>query len=362
MKKRVLIISPKELCVGGVSKVIMTLLQELHKEYSFDLVALSSKTGYYDDVFSAYGGRIYRIPALQYPEHKILHFLSFFQIQSAMRKILKENQYDVIHSHSGCQDAACHMAADCVGVPVRISHGHGTYVWNGRNLIMRSYFWFTKRVIRKYATARLACSAVAGDTLFLGNTYINILNPVDISHYANIERIPHEGINILQIGYFCDNKNQKFSIELINFLRNHGAKIHLSFIGYPSEQNYYSEMLSLIARYHLEQQITFLPHDFDKRLAFAQTDYCILPSESEGLPLAALESQAAGIPCLMSDHISTESDMGAGYFLPYNDLEKWATAIINGVNVDAQKLAHNLQTISTHAYADKIRQVYEQNL
>ena len=73
MKKRILLISPTELCVGGISKVLMTLVEELHEEYSFDLVTLCSKPGYYDDAFSSYGGKIYRIPCIQYLEHKILY-------------------------------------------------------------------------------------------------------------------------------------------------------------------------------------------------------------------------------------------------------------------------------------------------
>ena len=361
-KKKILLIPPTELCVGGVSKVLMTLVEELHEEYVFDVVTLCTKPGYFDDAFTAYGGRIYRIPSIQYLEHKILYPLSFFQIKKAITRILKENQYDVIHGHSGWQDAACHLAAAHMGVPVRISHGHGTYVWEGRNLVMRFYSRFTKERIRKYANVRLACSSIAGDTLFLGASYENVLNPVDVSLYANIEKKPHKGIHLLQIGYFCQRKNQVFAVNLLNFLLSQGVDTHLSLIGYPHEQGYHEQMLSLIAQYHMEEHISCLPHDFDKRTAFAQADYCLLPSESEGLPLVALESQAAGVPCLMSDNISKDSDVGAGFFIPHDDLEKWANAIINGVEVDAKRLSDNLQKITTQAYADKIRNIYEQKL
>ena len=187
--------------------MLMTLVESLHEEYSFDVVTLSDKPGYYDDAFSAYGGKIYRIPTFQYLQHKVLYPVSFFQIKAAMSRILQDNHYDVIHGHGGCQDAACHLVAARLGLPVRISHGHGTYDWKGCNLIMRSYLWISKRLIKKYATVRVACSSIAGDTLFLGDDYENVLNPVDVSQYTDIEKIPHEGINILQIGYFCKNKN-----------------------------------------------------------------------------------------------------------------------------------------------------------
>lgn len=359
MKKRILLISPAELCVGGVSKVIMTLVEELHEEYTFDIVTLCAKPGIFDDAFSAYGGKIYRIPAIEYQEHKILYPLSFFQIKSAIMKILKENSYDIIHGHSGWQDAVCHMAAARMGVPVRISHGHGTYARKGRNFIMRFYFWVTKRVLRKYATVRLACASIAGDTLFLGDPYENILNPVDISQYVNIEKEPHTGINLLQIGYFCKLKNQLFSLSILNHLRKEGTDARLAFIGYPKEQAYLENMRSVIAQYNLEAYVTILPHDSDKRAAFAQADYSLLPSESEGLPLVALESQAAGVPCLMSDNISNDSDVGAALFLPHNDLDEWAAAIRNGVEVDTNQLAHNLQKITVQTYIDRIRHIYE---
>ena len=359
MKKRILLISPTELCVGGISKVLMTIVAELHAQYCFDVVTLCAKPGYFDNAFTAYGGKIYRIPAIQYLEHKILYPLSFFQIKKAITKILKENKYDVIHCHSGWQDAPCHLAAAQMGLPVRISHGHGTYVWEGRNLVMRLYFWFTKKYIPKYANVRLACSSISGDTLFSGAPYENISNPVDVSLYADIEKMPHKGVHLLQIGYFCKNKNQIFSMHLLKHLINRGIDAHLSLIGYPNEHGYHEQMLSLTAQHHLEEHISFLPHDFDKRTAFAQADYCLLPSESEGLPLVALESQAAGVPCLMSDNISTDSDVGAGFFFPHDDLEKWADAVVNGVTVDAAQLAQNLQTISVKTYTERIETIYE---
>lgn len=358
-KKRVLLVSPSELCVGGVSAVLMTLVRELHEEYTFDVATLCTKPGYFDDAFTAYGGKIYRIPSIQYLEHKILYPLSFFQIKKAITKILRENRYDVLHGHSGWQDAPCHLAAIKRGVPVRISHGHNTYVWTGCNLVMRGYSYFTKAIIQKCAQTRLACSSVAGETLYSGLPYENVLNPVEVSLYADIDKIPHEELQLLQIGYFCKLKNQLFSLELLKYLREKGVDAKLSLIGYPNETVYLELMNKTIEQYGLEAFVSFLPHDFDKRTAFAQADYCLLPSESEGLPLVALESQAAGVPCLMSDNISRDSDVGAGFFLPHNDLRKWADTIVGGVEVDTKRLANNLQTISTQAYTEKIRTVYE---
>lgn len=359
-KNRVLLLVGNELCVAGVPNVIMSIVEELHELYTFDVLTFSSKTGKLDSQFCAYGGTIFSLDLPRYPQYPVACFFAYQQLYTKVKAILQEKNYDVVHGHSGYFDGICLLAARQAGIPVRISHSHGTYTWLGRNFLVKTYLELGKLMISKNATTRLACSDIAGKTLFLSDPYMNILNPVNISQYVNIQKKPHKGIHLLQIGYFCERKNQLFSLRLLDHLREHGVDAHLSLIGYPSEQGYHEKMLSWIAQHHMEEHISFLPHDFDKRTAFAQADYCLLPSESEGLPLVALESQAAGVPCLMSDNISKNADIGAGCFLPHDSLEKWATAIYNGVVADSARLSHNLQRITSQAYADRIRNIYEQ--
>ena len=56
-----------------------------------------------------------------------------------------------------------------------------------------------------------------------------------------------------------------------------------------------------------------------------------MPSISEGLGIAALEAQAAGIPSLISTGVPEETDMGIGLVErvdPHN-AEQWANAMLN---------------------------------
>lgn len=362
MKKRILLLVGNELCVAGVPNVIMNIVRELHEFYTFDVLTFSSKAGKLDPLFLSYGGTIFTLELPRYPQHPIGCFFAYQQLYTKVKNILKSNSYDVVHGHSGYYDGICLLAARKAGIPVRISHAHGIYTWLGRNFLVKYYLELGKRLILKNATDRLACSEIAGKTLFLNQSYRNVLNPVDVCQYANIEKKPHKGIHLLQIGYFCTLKNQIFSIKLLNHLRKQGVDAHLSLIGYPQEETYPEKMSLLIDQYHLTEHVSFLPHDFDKRAAFAQADYCLLPSTSEGLPLVALESQAAGVPCLMSENVPREADVGAGFFLPHDDLEKWSAAILNGVEVDTKRLTDKLMSITTQTYAEKIRNIYEQKL
>lgn len=48
------------------------------------------------------------------------------------------------------------------------------------------------------------------------------------------------------------------------------------------------------------------------------SDLVILPSLKEGLPLTIVEAQAMGVPCYISDTITSEANVGGVKYLPLN--------------------------------------------
>lgn len=359
MKKRVLMVSVAELGTSGVSSIIMRLCRQLCSEYTFDVVTLSEKKGAFDEEFRALGGEIFPFHVRQYADNRILFPLSFFQIKKQFQNLLEDRSYDIIHCHSGYYDGIFHWLARKAGIKQRISHAHGTYAWGGFNVVMRTYLRCCKELNRSNATMRLACSDLAGETLFLGEDFINVLNPVDVSCYENVKRSGKEGIGLVQIGYFCRLKNQLFSLALLQKLLQDGVDVRLDFIGYPNEEGYYERMCSFITKNGLEEHVRFLSRDADKVQVFSDADYCLLPSVSEGLPLTALEAQAARVVCLMSDHISTNADIGAACFLPHDNIDAWAERIKCGVQLDAERVNRSLERYSVKNYLENIKNAYE---
>ena len=189
MKKRVLLLVGNELCVAGVPNVIMNIVDQLHEFYTFDVLTFSNKSGELDEKFVSYGGKIFRQEIPRYPQHPMACFLAYQKLYAKVKCILKENHYDIIHGHSGYYDGICLLAARHAGIQVRISHGHGTYLWVGRNFLVKYYLALGKLMIMKNATQRVACSDIAGETLFLKLPFINVLNAVDVSCYEGINKI-----------------------------------------------------------------------------------------------------------------------------------------------------------------------------
>nr|AIA89778.1 Glycos_transf_1 [uncultured Ruminococcus sp.] len=58
---------------------------------------------------------------------------------------------------------------------------------------------------------------------------------------------------------------------------------------------------------HLEKNIIWLSNEHDMQALYSASDAMIFPSLYEGLPMALVEAQAAGLPCFMSDTVSSET-------------------------------------------------------
>lgn len=359
MKRRILFVSSTELQNAGIPNVVMTLVRQLHEYYTFDLAQFSEKTGHFDEEFQQYGGEIHRLSLTDCDVHKMQYPLRGAQIKKALQRILKSQNYDAIHCHCGVEAGICLQVAKQMKIPCRISHAHGTYRNAGINIFRRTYLDYCRKQIQKCATEKLACSQLAGETLFLDDQFQNVLNPVDTTYYANVEQRPHETTNLLQIGYMNENKNQMFSVRLLRALRNRGVNAHLTFIGYVVDEGYYARLIECIEAEKLGGCVHFLPSNADKCQVLGAMDYTLLPSRSEGLPLVALESQAAGVLCLMSKHVPQDADLGGALHLPYDDVKAWAEEILKEHDVDWSAVQARLKPLSPYEFARKIGEIYE---
>lgn len=358
MLKRVLLIIGTPLLNAGVPNVVMAIVRELSKKYTFDVLCLAEGEGYHDKEFRTYGGEIYHVNTLEYTQHKLLFAKRMFQIRTAVDDLLKQKTYDVIHCHCGIDAGICLEVGRKYGVRQRIAHAHGTYIRKGRNYFLRFYNWLNKKMIVLYSTKRLACSELAGQTLFLGAAFDNVLNPVDVDFYHSTTKKKHSGLQLMQIGYYCKNKNQLFSLRIVKALLQKGIDVSIRFIGYASEPQYAESMKAYIVENALEERVILLPSDADKRKHLSDVDYTLVPSESEGLPLVALESQAANVPCVLSNNVPADVNMGLAHYLSIDNIEAWVDFFTSPPNTN-DCLDNRIFQLTPNKYAEKIGQAYE---
>lgn len=141
-----------------------------------------------------------------------------------------------------------------------------------------------------------------------------------------------------QIGYYCKNKNQLFSINLLEQLILSNVDVKLLFIGYQSseEPEYINKLEQTIKSKRLETRVEFLPSDYDKEEFFKKIDLLLQPSFNEGLSLVLLEAQFSNTYCIASNNVPCDVEFGLCDRLPLN-VELWKNKILNSFTVIGKK-------------------------
>ena len=140
--------------------------------------------------------------------------------------------------------------------------------------------------------------------------------------------LPMEGFLLGQLGRLSHQKNQRFTLELLQQLPE--ASLVLVGIG-PDER----EIRSQIKASGLEHRVRIIPSITHNRIGvfFSAVDLVLFPSRYEGLSLAAIEAIHAGVPPLCSDipsfHEMFDSSpvLSAELVLPTSDASAWLARI-----------------------------------
>ena len=93
----------------------------------------------------------------------------------------------------------------------------------------------------------------------------------------------------------------------------------------------FEKVRQIVAEKNLEDVVKLLGRRSDTDYLYQGMDAFLLPSNFEGLPIAGIEAQSAGLPCFMSDEITKESKITeACYFIPLKSGAKyWAEEILD---------------------------------
>ncbi len=139
------------------------------------------------------------------------------------------------------------------------------------------------------------------------------------------------GFRMLQVGSICDRKNQAFLIEALSKLPvGIRQRMTLSLAGGSQQAEYEDDLRRRLAAYGLEERVVFLGWRDDVHTLMRESDLLVMPSKDEGVPNAAQEAMALGLPVLGSDRggIPEILDHGrTGWVLPIDDPARWAETI-----------------------------------
>ena len=133
-----------------------------------------------------------------------------------------------------------------------------------------------------------------------------------------------------------------YLLKIAGAVKQSGKKAILLIVGTgPMEQ----EVKDSVHEMGLDGFVRFLGVRKDIPELLAAMDLFLLPSLFEGLPVTLMETQASGLPALVSDRVTKEMDrVGLIRFLPLtDDVSCWAEAIMDaGINEDRSTYARKV--------------------
>lgn len=330
--KRVLIVAADGLTKSGVPNVFINIIRNVSKfGYTFDVLYFDEKDSFYKEEIERHGGRAIYSPIDTKKTSKIKKLFVKLKYTRLFKKIFeKYGPYDCVHSFNGFESGYVLKAAKKMGVVRRISHMTFFYQ-EPKNILVRIIERNERHLVEKYSSCIVSDSIrTSNNNMPKSNKRIVIRNFVDDSafKYSVLKRI-NNGINFVQIGSYCSNKNQLFSLELFEKIIARYPESTMSYVGFrnPDEVEYFDKLKNEVIIRGLSKSVFFYEHNFDTNELFARCNYLLFPSLIESFGIVVVEAQLSGLSCFCSDSISAEGNCGGCVYLPLNNVDAWVDTI-----------------------------------
>lgn len=356
---------------GGIDKYLLNVLDQVSgndQGKNQGSISLDFLTNQVDPdlqkKLEAYGSKIYAIPNLKHPKAQY----------DRVRKILEEGQYDAVYFNiSTAIDLIAAKAAKDAGIKRRMIHSHSSgndCENNLKRLVFDTIHKLCRHYLYHYGTEFYGCSIKAGHWLFPkkivdSEKFQVIHNAVDRKKFSYD---PEEREKIRQelactskdyvyghVGNFCYQKNHYFLLEIFEAIHKIQPEAKLWLIG---DGPRFQEVEKRIREMKLEDRVKLLGRRSDTYALYQGMDAFLLPSNFEGLPIAGIEAQSAGLPCYMSDTITKESKITKDcHFLPLKGKpEYWAEKIVK--HKKARTLARYLASAAVYDLERQTQEIY----
>ncbi|RKD23165.1 glycosyl transferase family 1 [Ammoniphilus oxalaticus] len=328
---------------GGAETLLMNLYRNIDRtKIKFDF--LTNKEGVFDPEIEQLGGRVYRIPYITDVGH-------FGYIKALDRFFKDHQQYKVVHSHMDKMSGFVLRAAKRAGVPMRIAHSHNTSSEGGA--FARLYKWYAGTRISSNASHLFSCSREAAKWLFHSQAAHSAIlkNGIESERFLfspdvrlQVRRdlgLTEDHFVLGHVGRFNRQKNHRFLIEMFAELQKVKKDARLILTG---DGPLRPEIEQQVKDFGLDERVTFLGVRSDIDRLMQAFDVFAFPSFHEGLPVTLIEAQGAGLPCVLSDTITKEVDLGMQlvHYCPLGDMTSWLEKILESSNASRKSSAKAL--------------------
>lgn len=245
-----------------------------------------------------------------------------FKAYKQIKRIVKENDYDIIHCNSPTASILTRIAArKCKNTKV-IYMAHGFHFFKGAPL-MNWLLFYPAEYLCSYFTDILVTinDEDYQNALKMHAKKVYKINGVglDVERFKGF-KMNNDKLYLLSVGELNKNKNHQVVVEALKGLDN--CEYHICGVG--DMENHLKELAC-------ENGVSLYLEGYTNHVEdyLHKADVFVFPSLREGLPKSVMEAMASGLPCIVSNVRGNKDliDDHKGGFVVENDVNKYRQAI-----------------------------------
>ena len=307
-----------------------SIIQELIKDGNRVDLAYNSYCGFAMDKFNELGCKLFEMPWSR-EAYNIANWKSI----GNLRKIIKDNKYDIVHCHTPIAAALTRLACRPLrkkGLKV-IYTAHGFHFYKGapiKNWLVffpiewLCSYWTDVLITINKEDYRLAKRHLhAKKVYYVPGVGINLekFNHIGIDKSDKRKEIgvPDECLLLLSVGELNENKNHESVIRALSQLND--KNIYYAIAGKGTKAN---RLVNVAEKLGIANNVKLLGFRSDINELLEITDIYILPSFREGLNVSLMEAMASGLPCAVSQirgNVDLICKDGGAFFSPNSEKE-----------------------------------------
>jgi glycosyltransferase involved in cell wall biosynthesis len=303
---------------GGAERMAINYANALAKNIQFSGLVVSRKEGLLVSQIDQ------KVSYLFLKKQKTIDFQAVFRL----RNYLKTNKVDLIHAHS---------SSFFIAVLVKLTLPKIKIIWHDhygvsqdlsarKNLSLKlSSFFFAGSIAVNSALKNWAKSYLwSSNIVYFPNFIIDSVSPEKQILKGS------EGKRIICVANLRPQKNHELLIDAANIIKEQFPDWTFHLFGKDFEDEYSAKLKQKVKDLKLDEVVYFYGTTNSVGSALEQCEIAVLPSLSEGLPLAVLEYGVYKLPVVatnvgeISKIITSEKE---GIIVASNDLKEFAAAI-----------------------------------
>lgn len=308
---RVAVYAP--LGIGGVTSLMINIQELIDREkINFDYLVIHDRKELSEDRVINLGSKKLVASADDIKNRYLRTIVRFFRIV----KVCKLNNVKILHYNGGAPYGLITvMAAKFGGVKYVTFHSHNGDAVN-KSWIKSILNSVCKTIMPVFVDDFWACSSVAAYFSFpkrvMKDCYI-MHNAIDLDKFGYDcsvrdemrKELGLEGKYVIgHAGRFNKQKNHEFLIDIFNEIHKRKQNTVLFLCGGGELEEVIKEKVSALG---IQEAVIFYGTCDEMHKMYQAWDVFLMPSLFEGLPVAGIEAQAAGLPVVFSDVVTKEA-------------------------------------------------------